>query len=46
MQDELFFAPKCSCGSDSVAPAVHTYRGPYFCARCCNYLDEGGELAG
>lgn len=41
-------APACSgCGSsESVAPSVHAYRGPYFCIRCCNYLDKAGRIAG
>jgi hypothetical protein len=38
--------PKCGgCGSSqSVAPSMHTYRGAYFCIRCCNYLDESGTI--
>ncbi|HEX2614270.1 MAG TPA: hypothetical protein VHL10_02155 [Nitrososphaera sp.] len=38
--------PRCSgCGdSEGVAPSMHSYRGPYFCIRCCNYLDKHGRL--
>jgi hypothetical protein len=38
--------PRCSgCGdSEGVTPSVHAYREPYLCIRCCNYLDEDGEM--
>lgn len=44
--DENKLAPKCGgCGSpEGVAPAMHSYRGAYFCMRCCNYLDDSGVV--
>jgi hypothetical protein len=37
--------PSCQeCDSKSgVKPSVHSYRGPYFCIQCCNYLDSQGK---
>jgi hypothetical protein len=29
--------------SGRVRPSVHSYRGPYFCIQCCNYIDERGK---
>ena len=23
--------------------SVHSYNGPYFCIKCCNYIDEHGK---
>ncbi len=39
-------APRCDgcSSSESVAPSMHTYRGAYFCIRCCNYLDDSGMV--
>ncbi|MGI0025521.1 MAG: hypothetical protein ACREA4_10320 [Nitrososphaera sp.] len=41
-------APACGgCGSSQgVAPSMHSYRGSYFCIRCCNYLDDTGKVRG
>ena len=43
---DMLQAPKCGGCSDSegVAPAVHAYRGDYFCIHCCNYLDVDGQV--
>ena len=29
---------------DGVKPAVHTYKGAFFCIECCNYLDKKGRI--
>ena len=44
--DGAMLSPKCGgCGSsESVAPSMHSYRGAYFCVRCCNYLDDSGMM--
>ena len=43
---DMLQAPRCGGCSDSegVAPAMHAYRGDYFCIRCCNYLDVDGQV--
>lgn len=46
--DHEIETPTCNgCGSlDGVASSAHSYRGPYFCIHCCNYLDKSGRLVG
>lgn len=48
-QNELYQSnkiPSCQeCDSKSgVKPSMHSYRGPYFCIQCCNYLDMQGKV--
>jgi hypothetical protein len=43
---ELIERPRCKeCRSKKgVKPAVHSYKGPYYCIECCNYIDKEGKL--
>jgi hypothetical protein len=45
---QLYKIPSCQeCDSKSgIKPSVHSYRGPYFCIQCCNYLDIYGRVFG